>query len=220
MSNSFSDRLFPVPLFNGFSRLDFIDIVGKIPFDCRTYRSRQPIVTQGEECTSLYIVLNGETECVTESPDHSYKFTETLPSPLIIQPECLFGLHTRYTHGFRANGEAQAVRLEKQSVRRLLTEYPVFQINFYNLLCTISQNSARLLWQKRNVTLEERFREFAGRRSLRPAGRKEIHIRMEDLASELGATRLRVSQMLAMMAGQGLLAYSRGVIVIKALEKL
>lgn len=43
---------------------------------------------------------------------------------------------------------------------------------------------------------------------------------MEDLAKELGTTRLRVSRMLLSMSQDGLLDYSRGVITIPALEKL
>ncbi|MFR1988449.1 MAG: Crp/Fnr family transcriptional regulator, partial [Prevotellamassilia sp.] len=102
----------------------------------------------------------------------------------------------------------------------LLTHYPAFQINFYNTLSTFAQNTKQQLWQIRRTTEEERFRAFLQRRSLRPAGKKTLHIRMEDLAVELGVTRLRVSQMLARLASQGKLTTSRGVIEIPALETL
>ena len=43
---------------------------------------------------------------------------------------------------------------------------------------------------------------------------------MEDLASELGATRLRVSQMLADLAAKNKIIYSRGIIHVQSLENL
>lgn len=43
---------------------------------------------------------------------------------------------------------------------------------------------------------------------------------MEVLAHELGATRLRVSQMLSELAKRQVLTYSRGVIIIPSFEAL
>lgn len=220
MDHAFSNRLLLIPLFQGFSRLDFLDIVEKTTFDFRSYKPSQTVVRQGEESHSLCIILKGEVECITDSPDHTYKFHERITAPCIVQPECLFGLHNRYAHSFKAIGEVQVVMLNKQSVRHLLSQYPAFQINFYNLICTYAQHISGLLWQMRRTTIEERFRTFMQRRSLRPSGCKELHIRMEDLALELGTTRLRVSQMLAELSKRSLISHSRGSIVVHALELL
>ena len=120
----------------------------------------------------------------------------------------------------QGDGIMSIAHLTKAIVLDLLTHYPAFQINFYNTLSTFAQNTKQQLWQIRRTTEEERFRAFLQRRSLRPAGKKTLHIRMEDLAVELGVTRLRVSQMLARLASQGKLTTSRGVIEIPALETL
>lgn len=220
MEHAFSNRLLLLPLFQGFSRLDFLDIVEKTPFDFRSLRPRDILVRQGEESTALCILLGGEVESEVDSPEHSYRLTEEMKAPWMIQQECLFGLHNRYARTVRARSEAQVVMLDKQSVRRLLTDYPAFQINFYNALSTYAQQSAQLLWLKRAESVEGRFRHFLQRRCLRPIGRKTLHIRMEDLASELGTTRLHVSQMLSELAARDVLTYTRGIIRIEALEKL
>ena len=60
MNHSFSNRLFPVPLFQGFSRLDFLDIVGKTRFDFHTLPNRATVVRQGDECLELTIILGGQ----------------------------------------------------------------------------------------------------------------------------------------------------------------
>lgn len=220
MEHSFSNRLFLVPLFQGFSRLDFLDLVAKTPFDFRTLSHGQTLVRQNDEAKALAIVLQGGISCETESPAHTYRFSETLPAPCLVQPERLFGLHNRYASTVRAEGEAQIALLDKQSVRRLLTEQPAFQINFYNTLCSLAQYTDSLLWQVRRTTPEDRFRAFLTLRCRRPAGPKELRILMTDLAQELGTSRLRVSQMLAGFAEKGKLTYSRGIIRIPSLEKL
>lgn len=220
MESAFSTRLLLQPFFQGFSRLDFLDIVEKTPFDFRSYRSRAAIVRQGEESRSLCLLLSGSIESEAESPDHLCRLTETLKAPWAVQPECLFGLHNRYTRTVYALPKTQVALVDKQSVRQLITEHPAFQINFCNALCTYAQHTATELWARREEDVAARFRHFVTRRCLRPVGAKTLRVRMEDLAREMGVARLRVSQMLADFAAQGKLSYSRGVIDIPALEKL
>jgi len=220
MDNAFSNRLLLVPLFHGFSRLDFLDIVEKTPFDFRTVQPGKILVEQNEECRSLCLLMGGEAMLEAESPDHTYRFCEYAKSPWTVLPECLFGLHNRYSRTVRAESELQAVLLDKQDVRKLLLGNPTFQINFYNALSTFAQNADRALWHTLEPGLVERFTQFVTVRSLFPVGRKVLHIRMEDLAVQLDATRLRVSKMLAGLSDDHLLTYSRGQITIPAIERL
>ena len=132
----FSNRLLLLPLFQGFSRLDFIDIVEKTPFDFRTISPKGIVVSQGTTCKCLCMVLNGKMSVETDSPEHTYRLTESVSAPHIIQIENLFGLHNKYTRTYRAQSEVQLVMLDKQSVRQLLVAYPAFQINFYNAVST------------------------------------------------------------------------------------
>lgn len=220
MDHTFSNRLLLVPLFQGFSRLDFLDIVEKTPFDFRTLKPKEVIVRQGDESRRLCILLGGEVECESDSPEHTYRIKESMHAPWVMQPDCLFGLHNTYRYTVRSLVASQLVMLDKQSMCRLLMQYPAFQINFYNMLSTVAQHASSLLWLKRAETERERFIMFLHRRCLRPIGNKKLYIRMEDLAKELGTTRLRVSRMLLSMSQDGLLDYSRGVITIPALEKL
>ena len=216
----FSNRLLHVPLFQGFSRLDFLDIVAKIPFDFRTLRPNEYVVKQGEECLGLCVVLSGEVETECMSPDQVYTYGERLGAPWCLQIENLFGYHNRYTKSYRTLTETQVMFIAKQDVRRMLVDYPAFQINFYNALSTLAQTAVQHNWSKCPEELELRFLSFVENRSLRPIGSKFLRIRMRDLADELGATRLRVSRMLAQLSDLGLVVCSRGAIRIPQLEKL
>ena len=216
----FSNRLLHVPLFQGFSRLDFLDIVEKIPFDFRTLQPRQYLVKQGDECHGLCVLLSGEVETECESADHTYTFHEHIIAPWTVQIESLFGYHNRYAKSVRAQTETHALLLEKQNVRRMLVSYPAFQINFYNALSTVAQTEMKRNWKSRPTDLAQCFLSFVENRSIKPIGTKRISIRMTDLAQQLGATRLRVSQMLAELAEKGVVDYSRGMITIPHLEQL
>lgn len=216
----FSNRLLHVPLFQGFSRLDFLDIVAKIPFDFRTLHPNEYVVKQGEECHGLCVILSGEVETECKSPDQAYTYGERLGAPWCVQIENLFGYHNRYTKSYRTLTETQVMFIDKQDVRNMLVTYPAFQINFYNALSTLAQTSIQHNWTQYPEKLELRFLAFIESRSLRPIGCKCLRIRMRDLADELGATRLRVSRMLAQLSAQGLVESSRGAIRIPHLEKL
>lgn len=218
--HAFSNKLLPVQLFNGFSRLDFIDLVEKIPFDFKNFAQGSTILKQGQTCTSLYILLTGEVTAVSDSPDHSYRLVEIIRAPEVVQIENLFGLHNRYSATWSAHTDAKFLLLDKQSVRRLLVESPTFQINFYNAVCTRVQNVSSRLWMRNPNRADDIFRSFLHCRCLRPQGEKRLIIRMEDLALELGITRLRVSQMLSRLEEEGKVSHSRGTIVIPALENL
>ncbi len=220
MVNTFSGKLLNVSLFQGFSRLDFLDIVEHTPLDFHTFKPRAVMIERGTEVEHLCLVLNGEVEAETESPDHTYLYRERLHAPFVVEMENLFGLHNRYTHSLRALTTVQMVTIDKQSVRVLLQRYPTFQINFYNQLSTRVQNSRKWLWVKQPSDLQARFRLFLQQRSVRLIGEKFLRIKMTDLAEELGTTRLRVSQMLGQLSEKGALRFSRGNIFIHRLENI
>lgn len=213
-TTGFSSRLLRLPLFQGFSRLDFIDIVEKERFDLRSLKAGTILVRQGEECRALVFVLGGEVLLERESYDHRFHLCERVGGMLVLQPEVLFGLHNRYLRTVVALGDVQVLQLDKETVRRLLLRYPAFQFNFYNLVCSVAQSADRQLWMSRNETLPERFGSFVNRRSYRPSGYKELKIKMTDLARELGETRLNVSKMLNEMERLGRVELHRERIVI------
>ena len=70
------------------------------------------------------------------------------------------------------------------------------------------------------MDLHERFVKFVQQRCLRPAGRKELYIKMTQLGKELGTTRLNTSRMLHDWAERQCLTFERGHITIPAFERL
>ena len=220
MDHSFSNKLLLIPLFQGFSRLDFLDIVAQTPFDFRTYPAGATLMEQGQESRHLGLLLGGEAWFCERSAKGNYEYAEKINAPHIVQPEALFGLHNCYTHKVVASTEVQAVLMSKQSVSKLAQASLTFQLNLLNAICSEAQHHQRTLWNKPSATPAGRFIQFLTSRSLRASGCKRLRIRMEDLAEELCTTRLQVSNMLRAMRQEGLLTHSRGIIDIPSLSLL
>lgn len=217
---NFYPRLLQLPLFQGIGRGDFWEIAELVRIAFHRLEASKVLVREGDSCRSLIFVMKG-TLCAQRSDDrHRYTLCEYLNPPMVVQPECLFGLATQYTRTFTIAEDAQYFEIKKEDVRDVLFNYETFRLNYLNLLSRYTQYASRRLWKCTSDNIAERLNQFILARCIHPAGRKELHIRMEDLAEELLTTRLRVSDLLRHLQSQGLLTSQRGRILIPAIEKL
>jgi CRP-like cAMP-binding protein len=145
---------------------------------------------------------------------------EHIHAPYTIQPERIFGLIQHYSHDFMAEETCGFVRIDKEEILKLSDNYFIFKLNLLNLLSREVQVCAREPWKSVPKNLEERIVRFIGQRCIRPAGRKEIFIKMTRLAEELNDSRLDVSIALNHLQDKGLIQLSRGKITVPAMEDL
>ena len=78
--NSLYDILLSLPLFLGMSRNDLHEAAGKARFDFQKIAEGQTIVEEGERCLSLYFLLTGDIQVVTEADDHGDRKSTRLNS--------------------------------------------------------------------------------------------------------------------------------------------
>lgn len=220
MENNFFHRLVNIPIFQGISRDDFINIASKIHFDFHTYQPGETIVSADENCNNLVCIISGSVTKEMRSEDGSYLFREFSDKPEVIQPDRLFGLRPRYSATYIAAKETSVLTIPKHEVRDILFGYVTFHINYLNLICSAKQQWEGRLWKQLPEPLEHRFVYFVQRRANRPAGRKELVIGMVNLARELVTTRLNVSRMLNQLKRDNLIYLQRGLIIIPEFEKL
>lgn len=214
------EKLRLLPLFQGMSHEDLTLMVGHTKLDFRKVAAKAVVATADTACEQLLFLLDGELQVEGTADNRRYVLTEQVHGPFAIQPEQLFGLHQRYTRTFTALTPCHLLAISKQEVLRLLEDHIIFRFNLLNITAAHAQRLDRRLWQVPPTTLPHRIVRFLEARCLRPAGKKLLKIKMNDLAADLGCSRMEVSQALHVLQDHELLTLSRNFIHIPHMELL
>ncbi|MBR1933300.1 MAG: Crp/Fnr family transcriptional regulator [Prevotella sp.] len=216
----FYDQLLQFRLFQGMSRSELLQMAGNTRFGFQKLAAGKWVVREGDACQQLLFLVGGTLSLSTRSDDHSYTYVEELSAPWLLQPEALFGLSPRYSCDVRTLSDCHFFTLSKDEVLRLLDDFLIFRLNLLNAFATNAQRVWHKQWLRSPQTLEQRIVRFFTDHAVYPAGRKEVHILMKQLAIELADTRLNVSRVLNQLQDRQLLELRRGSIHIPSLERL
>lgn len=209
-----------LPLFQGMSSNDLTSVAGKTKFAFHRVEKGKKVVSEGDQCQSLFFLLEGSLQVTSRADDNSYSIVEEMTAPDVIQPERIFGLTQRYTKTFTALTVCRLIGISKAEVLRLSEEHLIFQLNLLNIISTQSQRITHQPWRVRPQGIRNKIIRFVETHSMRPAGEKTLYIKMETLATLIAESRLNVSKELNAMHQEGLINITRGIIHIPALEKL
>lgn len=213
-------KLLRLPFFQGIDRDELEAMASKIRFDFQKYDEGAWIARENDRCATLTLVMTGSVEAEAISADHSYSLRELIDAPCAIEPERIFGLQQHLARGYRATTPCNVLRLQKDDVLRLCAQSFVFELNVLNTISTSAQRAGSAFWRTPPTTIPRKIATFVAHRSLRPAGPKTLSIRLTDLGSSIGESRLNVSRSLHVLEAQGLVALARQTIIIHRLEQL
>lgn len=213
-------KLLRLPFFQGIDRDELEAMASKIRFDFQKYDEGAWIARENDRCATLTLVMTGSVEAEAISADHSYSLRELIDAPCAIEPERIFGLRQHLARGYRATTPCNVLRLQKDDVLRLCAQSLVFELNVLNTISTSAQRAGSAFWHTPPTTIPRKIATFVAHRSLRPAGPKTLSIRLTDLGSAIGESRLNVSRSLHVLEAQGLVALARQTIIIHRLEQL
>lgn len=213
-------KLLGLPFFQGIDRDELEAMASKIRFDFQKYDEGAWIARENDRCATLTLVMTGSVEAEAISADHSYSLRELIDAPCAIEPERIFGLRQHLARGYRATTPCNVLRLQKDDVLRLCAQSLVFELNVLNTISTSAQRAGSAFWRTPPTTIPRKIATFVAHRSLRPAGPKTLSIRLTDLGSAIGESRLNVSRSLHGLEAQGLVALARQTIIIHRLEQL
>lgn len=214
------DVMLDLPLFQGMTRKEFMELAEKVRFDFYKRKKGEHIVETDEPCNSLIFILSGNVSSECTGEGNRYLIKEWFKSPLVIQPERLFGLRNRYSHRFLADTDIHLLRVEKRAIVEWLFDSDIFRFNYVNIISTNAQLSVSKLWKSNPEALPNRFVHFLYSRCLRPAGKKELYVSMNTLAEELNTTRLNISKMLRNLEEEQKISVGHERIQIEAFEQL
>lgn len=215
-----SEKLLQLPLFQGLSSSDLSHAMGHTRLEFIQGREGEALIEENEPCDSLCFLMKGTIHVTTWCDDYSYSVTEELSAPDILQPESLFGLNQRYSQTFVAATDCHLLKISKVEVLRLADHHEIFRTNLLNILTTQTQRLSRRVWHPYPVRLRDKIVRFVMDRCRKPAGKKIVCIKMQQLAVMIGESRLNVSHALHSMEQEGLIMMSRGRIEIPAFQKL
>lgn len=213
-------KLLRLPFFQGIDRDELEAMASKIRFDFQKYDEGAWIARENDRCATFTLVMTGSVEAEAISADHSYSLRELIDAPCAIEPERIFGLQQHLARGYRATTPCNVLRLQKDDVLRLCAQSLVFELNVLNTISTSAQRAGSAFWRTPPTTIPRKIATFVAHRSLRPAGPKTLSIRLTDLGSAIGESRLNVSRSLHVLEAQGLVALARQTIIIHRLEQL
>lgn len=214
------NQLLEIPLFQGMSRGDINTVVKSTRFNFYNIGKDRTVVKEGAPCTGLGFLTKGTLCAVSMPDDRSYVLEEYLPAPALLQPECLFGLTQRHTKTFRTATDCELLFINKQEAMKMSDNFDIFRLNLLNILCTMTQKTARQPWRKHPQEIRGKIVRFVERRCIKPVGRKTLRIKMEQLGHEIGESRLNVSRELNAMHAEGVITLRRSEIVFPAFERL
>ena len=220
MPSFLKEHLLELPLFQGISRYDLVDILKSLKPQRMTSIKGRVIVREGDTCNRMFFLLNGSLNAVAESDDHEYTLTEELKAPNLIQPECIFGLNQRFTRTFKAAEPCELMVIAKPDIIWLSDNYNIFKINLLNIICTRIQKTSRFPWRIGSLTIRQKIARFVEERCLTQMGKKTLTITMPRLAQEIGESRLNVSHELRAMKRDGLIQTRRSEIHFPTFESL
>lgn len=221
MSDEYFHRLISLPLFLGLTREDTLEMAGKARFDFQRPSHGQQLAREGEECSALIFVIQGQVKTEERAIDGSFRLQEYVSAPTVIQPERLFGRRNRYSKDFYAEGDdVQLLAVSKKDVRDVLFAFTAFHLNYLNHICTTQQIFSQRLWMPEPKNLRQHFVAFLQKRCDHMSGHKRLVIGMNELATHLLTTRLNVSRLLHELEEENLIYIHRGVIDIPEVQKL
>ena len=210
-----------LPLLQGVSSTELLNWEDVLRLDIDEFpASRLPLIKQGDNCSHLLYLVEGELEREHRSEDGRYATRSSINGPAIIEVDRLFGLKPTYQYTYRAKTEVKMLGIRKNLVNSHLMKSEVFRLNLLNSLSAQAQKRAATQLPCQLDSAEERLRHLLSTLFPDQEGQADISIMMKDLAKYTGDTRLTISQILNRWDADGSIRLGRGHFTIHDLNAL
>lgn len=214
------ERLLTLPIFQGMTMQEISEALAHVRLDFVNYQSGDEIVVQEEPCKNLICIINGEVSSLYHDPKGRFIFSEELPSTRVIEPYNMFGMYQKYSRDYMFQTDGVTLSIERKIAISHVFNSNIVKINMLNIVSNKYQQMHRMLTMMNDDTVEEKITKFILSISSIPKGRKELQIKMQELANIVHETRLNVSKTLNDMNDRGLLRLQRSYIEIPNIQEL
>ncbi len=145
MNKSF---IFKCPLCNSIPECEKENFLDDVRFTLKKYKKNDWIISQGEEYTSLYILIEGEIKTVMVDEKGDFMHIENIKAPLPMAAGFLFAGNNKSPVSAIAKGDCKFVCIPKDNVFYLMRTYDAFM---HAILTSIS-NKVQFLSEKIRLT--------------------------------------------------------------------
>jgi len=210
-----------LPLLQGISSTELLSWEEALRLDIDELpASKLPLIHQGETCTQLLWLVEGELIREHHSENGVYAIRSTLKAPAAIETDRLFGLYTTYEYTYWAHSDVRMLSIGKNLTNQYLMKSEVFRINLLNTLSAISQKKTMALIPSQLGNTEERLKHFLCTLLTGHEGKVEVFIQMKDLAHYIGRSRLNTSRLLNQWHADGIITLGRENFIIHDIQTL
>ncbi len=199
-----------LPLFQGISSTDLLNLEEAMRLDLEEFHaSKQPLIRQGDPCSKLVYLVEGELKRERRSADDRFSTRSSLRGPAVIEVDRLFGLTPTYEYSYHIQTDIKVLAIRKTLISSHLMKSEVFRLNLLNTLSAIAQKKSAALLPVQMNNAEERLRHFVGTLFQDSEGEVELFIQMTDIARYIGETRVTVSRVLNGLNQEGSIRLGR-----------
>ena len=199
-----------LPLLQGISSTDLLHWEEALRLDIDELpASKLPLIRQGDNCSQLLYLVEGELQRDHRSADGPYVTRSCLKAPAVIEVDRLYDLTPTYVYTYWAKTDVKMLGIRKSLIGSHLMKSEVFRINLLNMLSAIAQKRATAFLPHQLDNAEERLRHFLARLFPDAEGEVELLIKMTDLARYIGERRITVSQILNRWHEEGIIRLGR-----------
>ncbi|MBO7120111.1 MAG: Crp/Fnr family transcriptional regulator [Bacteroidaceae bacterium] len=210
-----------LPLLQGISSTELLHLEDVLRLDIDELpASRLPLIRQGDNCTQLHWLVEGELVREHHSADGIYATRSSISAPAVLDVERLFGLHPTYQYSYQAKTDVKMLSIRKSLINSHLMKSEVFRLNLLNALSAISQKRVEALLPCQLLTTEERLKHFLSKLFPDSKGEVEVIIKMKELAKFIGDSRLITSRLLNRWEEEGSICLGRGHFIIPDIQAL
>lgn len=214
------ERMLQLPLFQGLTIQEFTDAMSCVRLDFVNFEAGDEIALQNAPCKKVICVINGDLNAEYIHSNPVFKLTETLPRIGIIEPYNLYGMNQKYSRTYSFKSDGNILSINKDSFVRHLLDKDIVKINMMNICCNRYDKAMHLLCNTPDGNTHQKIVKFLLSYSSVDRGEKELKIYMNDFASILHETRLKVSKALNDLQDRGLISIQRGSFYIPDFKKL
>ena len=145
-----------LPLLQGISSTDLLNWEDALRLDIDELpASKLPLIRQGDNCTQLLYLVEGELLREYRSEDGIYVTRSYLEGPAVIEVDRLFGLYPTYKYTYYAKTDIKFLSIRKTLLSSHMMKSEVFRFNLLNALSACAQKREIELLPHQSGTAEE-----------------------------------------------------------------